>query len=169
MPKTSYWPAREFQKIAEEIIPLYHQHLIDCSVKLVYSFMDKVPKSNGKELWAKVDIVTGYNAYLANQENDADPFFSLKIPQPIWEMLSTSEQKRAFVDWVLCHCDARVDDSDDDNPIKLSRRPYDIQDYSCIARRHGCWREEVHDFISGALASQKNVAGVEGIQPLEEN
>ena len=47
------------------------------------------------------------------------------------------------------------DDLETDNPIKLSVKPHDLEEFSCIVRRHGLWREDIEDFVNAALKKTK--------------
>lgn len=153
---SSYKPAPEVKEIAEDLIQKYHQHLIDYSIKIEYVFVDKTPKSNGREVWGKCKKVTSLNAYLAspdpNKEGSGDPFFVIIISEPIWDLLS-KDKKIALVDHELCHAWAEENQKEDDDespPFKVSIKPHDLEEFSCIVRRHGLWREDVKEFIDSA-------------------
>jgi len=162
--KISFRPAPEVKVIADELIPKYHQHLKDFSVRVEYIFVSKTPKSKGMEVWGTCEKVTGKKAYLARENEDADPFFVITISEPVWEILP-QESKVALVDHELCHAYAEVkqqkeeaesdEDMETDNPVKLSTQPHDLEEFSCIVRRHGLWRENVEDFVNAALKQKE--------------
>ena len=166
MPQAKYSPAPEVEAIAKDLIPKYHQHLIDFNVEVRYSFIDKTPKSKGKELWGTVKKITGQNAYHAANNPDAEPFFSITVPIDVWDVLPP-DKRVALVDSLLCECwaevkqakdeaDADVDDEiEQDNPVKLSIRAADVVEFSCIVKRHGLWRESVEELVEAALAAKK--------------
>jgi hypothetical protein len=160
--KTRFDPAPEVEEIANQLIPLYHKHLIDFSVNVRYYFTNKVPKLKGKEVWGQVHKISGRNAALAENNPDGDEFFMMTIPRDIFDVLP--EKKRlALVDHYLCKCWAEVKQAkneadadveleiEQDNPVKLSLKPYDVEEYACIVKRHGLWREEVEELVNAAI------------------
>lgn len=169
---TKFYEAPEVQKIAEELIPKYHQHLIDFDVKLRYVFVSKTPKGKGKEIWGTCRKVSGLNAYLEGGSSDDGPFFVITISRDVWDVLP-QEKRVALVDHELCHAwaevkqakeeadvsQAEVDDQiETDNPVKLSVKPHDLEEFSCIVRRHGLWREDIEDFVEAALKGKEQDA-----------
>lgn len=153
MPKATYRPAPEVQQIADELIPKYHQHLIDFSVKLEYIFVDKTPKGKGREVWGTCRKVSSLNAFLANEQEGSDPFFVIVISEPVWDILP-HDKRVALIDHELCHAWAEAnqkeDDDGDSDPYKLSVRPHDLEEFTCIVKRHGLWREDVQAFFDAA-------------------
>jgi predicted metallopeptidase len=153
--KTHYKHAKEVEDIALDLIPKYHGHLLDFKVHLEYVFVSKAPKRNGKEIWGQCRKVTGFNAYLADQEGD-EPFYVIIISEPVWEVLP-QDKRVALVDHELCHAWAKANQKEDDDEsdlVKLSLRPHDLEEFSCIVRRHGLWREDIEDFVEAALKSK---------------
>lgn len=160
MSKATYIESDEIATIAKDLIEKYHQHLIDFSVKIRYVFTDVTPKSAGKEVWGTCKKVSGLNAYL---EGNNDTFFVITISKDIWDILP-QDKRIALIDHELCHAWAEVkknkeneEDAEIDNPVKLSIKPHDLEEFSCIVRRHGLWREDIEDFVEAATKSkQKN-------------
>ena len=152
MPSVKYRPAVEVKEIADRLIPKYHSHLIDFSVRLEYVFVDKTPKSKGVEVWGTCRKVTSLNAFLANQQEGSDPFFVITISEPVWDVLPP-EKREALVDHELCHAWSEASQNEDDDeadPVKMSVRPHDLEEFSCIVRRHGLWRDGVKAFVEAA-------------------
>jgi predicted metallopeptidase len=161
---TKFFNAPEVEEIAQELITKYHHHITDYSVKIRYIFVEKAPSSKGKEVWGTCRKISGLNAYLEGENPDGDPFFVITISKDIWDILP-KDKKIALVDHELCHTWAEVkqqkDESEDDsdmevdNPVKLSVKSHDLEEFSCIVRRHGLWREDVKDFVEVALKVKK--------------
>ncbi len=155
------------REIAEELIPKYHQHLIDFSVKIQYVFIDKTPKSQGVEVWGTCRKISGLNAHLFNPQGDGDAFFVITISQDVWEILP-HDKRVALVDHELCHAHAMAkqqkdeaesaEDMETDNPVKLSVKPHDLEEFTCIVRRYGLWRDDIKAFVEAAL-EKKNAGG----------
>jgi hypothetical protein len=163
---SKFFPAPEVEKIAKELIPLYHKHIIDLSVDVRYSFTEKTPKSKGKEVWGTVKKITGQNAYHAADNPDGEPFFSISISKDVWDALPHLKRV-ALVDSKLCECWAEVKQAkneaeadleaeiEQDNPVKLTLKSADVVEFACIVKRHGLWREEVEELVDAALDAKK--------------
>ena len=157
MASAKYSPAPEVKALADELIPKYHQHLIDFDVKLEYVFVDKTPKSKGREVWGSCKKISGQNAFLANQQEGSDPFFVITIPEPIWEALSR-DGRLALVDHYLCFAWAEANQKEDDDeadPVKLSIQCPDLVEFSCIVRRHGLWRDDAKELVDALAKKSK--------------
>lgn len=159
MAKANYRPAPEVKAIADELIPKFHQHLIDFNVRMEYVFVDKAPKSNGREVWGTCRKVSNLNAFLANSQEGSDPFFVITISEPIWEILPP-KSREALIDHELCHAwaEAQQEETDDgsEDVVKLSTNPHDLEEFTCIVRRHGLWRDDIQAFVDAALKKQDN-------------
>lgn len=155
-----YTPAPEVKQIAEDLIPKYHQHLIDFDVRIEYVFIDKTPKAKGREVWGTCRKISNLNAFLANGQDGSDPFFVITISEPVWEVLPP-KSKIALVDHELCHAwaEAQQDEETDgsEDVVKLSLRPHDLEEFSCVVRRHGLWRDDIQAFVDAAL--KQNASG----------
>jgi len=148
------------KQIAEDLIPKYHQHLIDFDVRIEYVFIDKTPKAKGREVWGTCRKISNLNAFLANGQDGSDPFFVITISEPVWEVLPP-KSKIALVDHELCHAwaEAQQDEETDgsEDVVKLSLRPHDLEEFSCVVRRHGLWRDDIQAFVDAAL--KQNASG----------
>jgi len=146
---TQYIAAPEVQKVAEELINEHHVHLK--GIRIEYVFVDKTPNRAGKEVWGTMRKVNALPAYLASNDDDKEngyiePFFVMVISQPIWGNL-TPDKKLALVDHELCH--AGIKDDKEGNP-KPTIIPHDLEEFTCIVKRHGLWREDVKEFAEEA-------------------
>ena len=158
MAKANFWKAPDVEKVAEELIPLYHHHLIDYSMRVDYVFTDKAPVIGGQVKAGTMRKVSGFNAFLGGSE-DCDPFFVMTIHKDAWDEM-TPKQRLALVDHELCHAAAEAkqqkDDGDGnsdmetDNPVKASIRPHDVEEFFDVVRRHGIWNEGVRYFVKAA-------------------
>lgn len=156
--KTYYKHAQEVEDIAIDLIQKYHGHLTDFDVHLEYVFVSKAPKRNGKEIWGQCRKVTGFNAHIAEQ-NGGEPFYVILISEPVWDILP-QDKRTALVDHELCHAWAEANQKEDDDeidPVKLSLRPHDLEEFSAIVRRHGIWREDIDAFVEAALKSKGKI------------
>lgn len=159
MAKANYANAPEVQQIAEDLIPKYHQHLIDFDVKIRYVFVDKTPKSKGREVWGTCRKISNLNAFLAEGNDSSEPFFVITISKDVWDVLP-HDKRVALVDHELCHAWAEANQKEDDDeadPVKLSTVPHDLEEFASIVRRHGLWRDDVEAFVTAALSGKSNV------------
>jgi hypothetical protein len=163
-----FFPAPEVEKIAEDLIPKYHEHLINFQVRIRYVFIDKAPKSKGKEIWGTCRKISGLNAFLEGGGDDDEAFFVITISHDVWEILP-HDKRVALVDHELCHAWAEVKQAKDeadadaeieqDNPVKLSVKPHDLEEFACIVRRHGLWRDSIEEFVEAALKAKSKEDG----------
>ena len=153
MAAAQFWKAQEVEDIAKTHIEKYHQHILDFKVKVAYRFTDKISKTGGKECWGTCKKITGLNAHLSNAENGGEAYFVITVPIDIWNELP-QDKREALTDHLLCHVGAEADqkeESDGEEPvIKLSNKPHDLEEFTCIARRHGLWQEGMEDFVEAA-------------------
>lgn len=161
---TQYFPANDVKEIAQDLIEKYHQHITDFNVRVEYVFVDKVPKKGSKEIWGTCRKITNLNAFLAKDNPDAEPFFVITISKPIWDILD-QKSKIALVDHELCHTAATYDEDDENPAVKLAMNPHDLEEFACIVRRHGLWRDDIKAFVEVARKSGE----IETIEEPEEN
>ena len=118
--------------------------------------MDKTPKAKGREIWGTCRKVSSLNAFLANEQEGSDPFFVIVISEPVWDVLP-ADKREALIDHELCHAWAEANQKEDDDeadPMKLSIKPHDLEEFVCIVRRHGLWRDDVKSFVDAALKKE---------------
>jgi hypothetical protein len=140
MAKANYSEASEVKTIAEQLVPKYHQHILDYSLRIDYVFTDKVPKKGGKEVWGYVQKITNLNAYIAKDNKEGDPFFVMVIAEAIWDRLSP-KGKEALIDHELYHIGVKVTEKDDEEVVKLILLPHDMEEFDAINRRYGRWQD----------------------------
>lgn len=142
---TEYWWADEPKRIAEDLIPKNHDHLIEFTDQIRYVFRDKAAKSNGKQVWGKARKVSGLNAFIAGGPGE---FHLVEFAADIWDRLSP-RSKRALVDHELCHLNVEEEEKDGELVTVLTIKAHDIEEFTEIVQRHGFWRPDLIDFVSG--------------------
>lgn len=145
--------APEARQIAVPIMEEHHPHLL--GVRVCFLFMDKTPKSKGKEVWGRAKKISGLPAFLAlgpetlpgfylDQPLD---FFVIEISEEIWEGLTTKGRK-ALVDHELSHLEIVEDESEDGIvSVNLAVVGHDVAEFSAVLMRHGLWNESVEHFV----------------------
>lgn len=152
---TTYRPASEVRRIAEDLIPKYHADLAD--VRIDYVFRDAAAKSRGGTVWGKARKIGGLNAYLASIESDVsdvvdvEDFFVIEIAEDIWATLDT-KQRVALVDHELCHFGIDYDEKRDE--AKLVMRAHDVEEFRDIVERHGLWAEPLTSMAKAMTQQQ---------------
>jgi hypothetical protein len=147
---TTYEHAAPVEAIAGQAIRDVPDHARLGDVRVTAVFKEKASKSHGRLVLGTTKLVTGLNAWLAN---DGDPFFVLEVAEDTWVKL-TDPQKKALVDHLLCRC--TVDHDDDGAPVLALRAP-DVSEFAAIIDRHGFWKSDVAKFGS-AIAEQLSLA-----------
>lgn len=156
-----YKLATEARQIGARIIEENHPHLL--GVRVEFLFMDKTPKSKGREVWGRAKKISGLPAFLALGPNTLPDFYAdqpfdlfvIELSEEVWERL-TPKGKAALVDHELYHCVVETDDETGD--AKLGTRGHDLEEFEAILRRHGLWRESVREFVE-AGAEQLSLEG----------
>lgn len=141
----------EVVKIAEHIINLYHEELMDARIGLL--FRDEAPVSDGR-------ITLGMAKKVGEDMKPYVPYdFVIWVAGDYWPEL-TEKQKQALIDHELCHC-VRIGG-------KLAMRKHDIEEFTCILERHGvwypkfCYPERLEQAFQAALWKTGKVEAVDG-------
>lgn len=163
-----YKRADEVAEIGAEIMEAHHPHLL--GVRVAFVFMDKTPKSKGKEVLGRAKKISGLPAFLslgpdtlpdfyADQPFD---FFVIEISEEVWERL-TAKGQRALVDHELSHLEI---EEDDEGGVNLAVVGHDVTEFEAVLRRHGLWNDSVKDFVEvGAEQLSFSEARPEAVTP----
>ncbi|MBE3070249.1 MAG: hypothetical protein IMZ66_08425, partial [Planctomycetes bacterium] len=82
--------------------------------------------------------------------------FVILLNKRVWDRLDFADsQIEALLDHELMHCDAQRDDDglvkDDERGRPIWRiRKHDIEEFSVIVARHGCWKRDIEAFVKTA-------------------
>ena len=108
-----YRLARKAQEVADRLIAQHHGHLQGVTVTAV--FVDKVPTSKGREVWARAKKIGGLNAFLVFAESvrgvrglteaheygdQPHDLFVLEVAEDAWNKL-TEKGREALTDEAL--------------------------------------------------------------------
>ena len=151
-----YRPAPAVERIAEELIPKYHEHLE--GVRIEYVFRDKASSKGGKVVAGRAHLKSGLVAYLAQDRpsesfdlND-ERFFVIEIAEDVWSALEAA-QREALVDHELSHCMLDVDE--DDGSWDLSIVGHDVEEFAAVIERHGLWQPDLANL--GAVIAERRL------------
>ena len=145
----------EASDLAQGLIAQWHEHLTNTDI--VYLAVDEM-KSRRRETWAKIRKANPVESCLA----DAD--LILVVNEGIWQQLNLA-QRIALLDHEFCHV---VWDAESG---KLVMRDHDLEEFACIVKRHGAWRdsiklfgEQLELFDPATLDQSLNVLGSESVK-----
>lgn len=140
-------------KLLDQLVRDHHPDLIDAGIALMWRFGLK-PDSDGKITLGTCQKVTDKMKELAS----ADYAFVITLNHTFWTALETSDQQRAaLLDHELCHAVLCKDEDgesifDDRGRPTYRIRKHDIEEFSAIVARHGCYKSDLEAFAQ-ALAS----------------
>lgn len=144
-----YRLAREVEQFVQDIISDHHPHLLGLRVEFL--FIDKKPKSQGRELWGRAKKISGLPAFLAGEPGDlyefVEDFFVIEIAEEAWVVLSDAG-KRALVDHSLSHCEIEIDE--ETGASKLVIVGPNVTEFDAVLRRHGAWNNDLANFVETA-------------------
>ncbi|QIN79622.1 hypothetical protein GBA65_15050 [Rubrobacter marinus] len=156
----SFRLARKAQEVADRLIGEHHGHLQGVTVTAV--FVDKVPTSKGRQVWARAKKIGGLNAFLIFAESVrrfASPteaheygdqphdLFVLEVAEDAWSKL-TEEGREALIDEALCSCEIEWDE---EGNTKLAVVGPDVSGFRDVVKRHGLWREDLEEFVRAGV------------------
>lgn len=150
--------ALEVEAIAETLIETVDRHADLSRARIEYVFIDKAPKSHGRQVWGRARKISGLAAFFAAARRpkvfkEPAPFFVVEISHDIWTQLD-EHQRRALVDHELCHLYV---DEDDDGELVLGTRGHDVEEFRSVIERNGLWSPMSQAFAKG-LASHVTVS-----------
>ena len=149
--------ARKAQEVADRLIDQHHGHLQGVTVTAV--FVDKVPTSKGRQVWARAKKIGGLNAFLIFAESVrrfASPteaheygdqphdLFVLEVAEDAWNKL-TESGREALIDEQLCSMEFEEDE--ETGSVRLAVVGPDVAAFSEVVKRSGLWREDLEEFV----------------------
>lgn len=98
--------------------------------------------------------------------------FVILLNQNFWEdELVTDTQRRAVLDHELCHAAVKNGDDgqlviDERGRVQYRIRKHDLEEFSTIAARYGCWKRDIEAFAKSLAAARQSEAwvGFSGLQ-----
>ncbi len=142
-----YRPAPAVERIANKIIPRWHDHL--AGERIEYVFRDKAAKKNQKIVLGTCKKISGLTAYLASpdvehaHDAEVEDFWCVEIAEDAWRELEP-HQREALVDHELCHIGFEYDE--DADLVTLKPAAHDVEEFGSIIDRHGLWKPDLEEF-----------------------
>lgn len=165
-------PAHEPYRLMKEIRAEHHQDTRQARVVLAW-MLDTKPDADGHICLGKCVRASDLQKELADWD------FVILLNKEVWETKDFGEsRKKALLDHELMHIAEAVDKEGepkfDDKGRKLFRmRGHDIEEFTAIVERHGCYKKDLERFAEGLLKKSasplfnQDVAGA--AEPLQVN
>lgn len=137
--------------LLDRIAADWHPHLADALILLAWRVGWSEDK-DGKLILGQCKKASDLGKEL--REHD----FVILLNKEAWETLSDS-QREALLDHELSHCAVSLDDKgkprkDDRGRTVYRLRKHDIEDFTAVIRRHGCYKRDLEDFVHAALEAK---------------
>ena len=143
----------ELYEVMNKLVAKFHQHLSSAAIVLVWQ-SDLKPSPEKKIQLGKCIKVSDRDKLLHGND------FAVLLNKDIFESdMLNDDQRRAILDHELCHAQVKRDKKgkpkldDDGKPIWRVRK-HDLEEFRQIVERHGCYANDIIDFVRTALASK---------------
>lgn len=142
-------------RLLRELVVAHHEHLKDARIGLAWCTSWK-PDVDGR-------VKLGMARKMSDLDREYAEFdFIILLKKSFWQDLQvTPEQRRALLDHELCHCEVKLDERTGD-PVYDERgrkcfrlRKHDLEEFTAIARRYGCWKADIESFYASLNQSAR--------------
>lgn len=140
-------------RLLRDLVELYHEDIREAKIALAFH-QGWEPDADGRVVLGKCQKVSDLHREVFELEGYD---FVVILHQGFWQDPRVSDQqRRALLDHELCHAAVTVDDTgepqlDECNRIVYRLRKHDLEEFSEIAQRYGCWKMDIEMFAA-ALA-----------------
>lgn len=131
--------------LLEELVDAYHRDLQQARIALAWCLSWK-PDVDGRVTLGKCKRAGDLDRELAAFD------VIILLQRSFWQdPLTTDLQRRALVDHELCHASVKYDNDgepavDERGRIVYRTRKHDLEEFSEIADRYGCWKRDLEHF-----------------------
>ncbi len=122
--------AEQPRAIGEALVRTLHKHLE--RAQIAYLFREQIEGKLGVAAKCSAKV-----RFLADRD------YTIEFDWKAWKALSP-EQRIALVDHELCHCGGR------DEKGNWTVQRHDVEEFTAIVGRYGCWRPELQGFVRTA-------------------
>lgn len=151
-----------------ELLEAHHQDVQDARFVLAWHLGWK-PDDDGRLTLGMCQKASDLTREIAN----ASAYdFVILLNQDFWDdPLVTDLQRRAVLDHELCHASVKVDDHgalvvDERGRVQYRIRKHDLEEFSTIAERYGCWKRDIETFAKSLARARQDDqwVGFSGLQ-----
>jgi hypothetical protein len=137
-------------ELLDELVSKHHEHLKGARIALAWHLGWK-PDVDGRHTLGKCKKASDLDRELARGENAWD--FVIMLDSSWWNNTNVPQaHRRALLDHELCHAQQKLnprtaEQEEDERGRKIWRtRKHDIEEFSEVVRRHGCYKSELEQF-----------------------
>jgi hypothetical protein len=127
--------------LLRELVAAHHREIIDAKIALCWN-LNWQPDVDGRVILGQCREVFELEGF----------DFVIVLHFGFWsDLLTTDQQRRALLDHELCHATVQLDERgepkvDERNRVVYRIRRHDLEEFSEIAERHGCWKRDIEGF-----------------------
>lgn len=149
---------RPLYALLDELVTKYHEDLRDARIALAWCTSWK-PDVDGRVTLGKCVKASDLHRELAPYD------FVILLSRSFMESLRvTALQRRALIDHELCHAAVSYDTKGEPVVDERGRRVYrvrkhDLEEFSMIAERYGCWKRDLEHFAQALERADARVPG----------
>ncbi len=142
--------------LMHDLIALHHQHLRHAKIALAWCYGWK-PDSDGRVTLGQCRKATDLDRELMVYD------VVILLSRTFWTNEAVSgAQRKALLDHELCHAEVRLnkygEPVEDERGRKVYRiRKHDIEEFSEIVERHGCYKHDLEEFASALRRAPQGV------------
>jgi hypothetical protein len=151
-----------------ELLEAHHQEVLDARFALAWHTGWK-PDDDGRLTLGMCQKASD----LSREIHDAAAYdFVILLNQNFYDdELVTDTQRRAVLDHELCHASVKLDGHgdpviDERGRIQYRIRKHDLEEFSTIAQRYGCWKRDIETFAQSLARARQDETwiGFSGLQ-----
>ena len=147
-------PGEKMYALLDELVVEHHEDLAQARIALAWNLSWK-PDVDGRATLGKCKRVGNLERELMEYD------FVIILLREFWdEVAVTDEQRAALLDHELCHGALKLDKDgepvEDERGRKVYRtRKHDIEEFTAIIARHGCYKRDLENFAQALRRSKQ--------------
>jgi hypothetical protein len=159
---------RTLYAVLADLVEQYHEEIRHARIALAWNLAWK-PDVDGRVTLGKCKKASDLDRELAAYD------FVIILRREFMEDPNVSDdQRRALIDHELCHASVKLDDEgepveDERGRVVYRIRKHDLEEFSEIAQRYGCYKRDLEDFAKALERSRSTPLGAwVGYRSLQE-
>jgi len=145
---------RPIYAMLKDLIEQHHEELTNARLAVAWNLSWK-PDADGRVTLGKCKKASDLDRELAAFD------FVILLQAEFWQDAEvTEDQRRALLDHELCHATVKLDETgeparDERDRIVYRIRKHDVEEFSEIVRRHGCYKRDLEQFAAALRRSKQ--------------
>ena len=151
-------------RMLRELVQEHHAEIRDARIALAWNSAWK-RDVDGRHTLGKCKKASDLDRELASFD------FIVILHKDFWTNPTTTDaHRRALLDHELCHASVRVDRHgepivDERGRVVFRTRKHDLEEFACIAERHGCWKRDIESFAQALRRSPQGTLDLDVDEP----